>query len=69
MVTARNTDTNLDRPKRRPIGEGRFRFPYLRVGPYEITVRLAGFADVTRQLTLTVGSAFELPVIARPWPA
>src|ERR1700716_1015458 len=51
QVTARQTDTNL-------IGaattdrDGRFRFPYLRVGPYEITVRLAGFADINRQLTL-----------------
>ena len=42
--------------------EGRFRFPYLEVGPYEITVALDGFADATRSLTLTVGSAFELPV-------
>jgi len=61
QVTARQTDTNL-------IGaaatdrDGRFRFPYLRVGPYEITVRQAGFADVNRRLTLTVGAAFELPV-------
>ena len=42
--------------------DGRFRFPYLRVGPYEITVSLQGFADLTRALTLTVGAAFELPV-------
>jgi outer membrane receptor protein involved in Fe transport len=61
QVTARQTETNL-------TGEavtgqdGRFRFPYLRVGPYEIVVRQAGFAEVTRQLTLTVGAAFELPV-------
>ena len=43
--------------RRRP-----FRFPYLRVGPYEIVVSRAGFADATRTLTVTVGSAFELPV-------
>ena len=42
--------------------QGRFRFPYLRVGKYEITVRQPGFADATRQLTLTVGSAFEVPI-------
>ncbi len=42
--------------------EGRFRFPYLRVGPYEISVRHHGFQDATRGLTLTLGSAFELPV-------
>jgi len=61
VVTARQMDTNV-------AGEtttdqnGRFRFPYLKVGPYEVTVRLQGFADATRQLTLTVGSAFDLPV-------
>ena len=62
VVTARNTDTNLAAESVTDQA-GRFRFPYLRVGPYEITVRLAGFADVTRTLTLTVGSAFEVPVM------
>jgi hypothetical protein len=61
QVTVRQIERNLtgtavtDR-------EGRFRFPYLKVGPYEITVRQQGFKDVTRRLTLTVGAAFELPV-------
>src|SRR5206468_5353352 len=60
-VTARQTDTNLtttlftDR-------EGRFRFPYLRVGPYEVRVQQQGFAEAARSVTLTLGSAFELPV-------
>ena len=61
QVTARQTETNLT-GEAATDGEGRFRFPYLKVGPYEITVRQAGFADATRQLTLTVGAAFELPV-------
>jgi hypothetical protein len=61
QITARQTDTNLIGDATTD-GEGRFRFPYLRVGPYEIIVRQAGFADATRQLTLTVGAAFELPV-------
>src|SRR6185312_10669760 len=62
LVTARQTETNVS-------GEavtnqaGRFRFPYLKVGPYEIKVHLQGFADTTRSLTLTVGSAFELPIL------
>jgi hypothetical protein len=61
QVTARQIDTNLT--GQAVTGpDGRFRFPYLRVGPYEIAVRQPGFADVTRQLTLTVGAAFELPV-------
>src|SRR5262249_18829499 len=62
LVTARNTDTNLS-AETVTDRAGRFRFPYLRVGPYEMTVRLAGFADVTRMMTLTVGSAFEVPVM------
>lgn len=42
--------------------EGRFRFAYLKVGQYEIEVHHEGFAEVARRLTLTVGSAFELPI-------
>lgn len=42
---------------------GRFRFPYLRIGPYDITVTLSGFADVTRRLSVSAGSAFELPIV------
>jgi Carboxypeptidase regulatory-like domain/TonB dependent receptor len=60
-VQARHTETNLAR-ETLTDQEGRFRFPYLRVGRYEIIVRLAGFADVSRNVTVTVGSAFELPV-------
>jgi len=61
QVTARQTETNLT-ASAETDGEGRFRFPYLRVGTYEVTVRAAGFADATRRLALTVGAAFELPV-------
>jgi hypothetical protein len=60
-VTTRQTDTNLT-GSASTDREGRFRFPYLRVGQYEIKVHREGFADQTRSLTLTVGSAFELPV-------
>ena len=61
QVSARHTQTNLTSTA--VTGqEGRFRFPYLRVGHYEITVRQQGFQDAIRALTLTVGSAFELPV-------
>jgi hypothetical protein len=61
QVTARQTETNVTR-ETLTDREGRFRFPYLKVGPYEVTVRLEGFKDATRALTLTVASAFELPV-------
>jgi Carboxypeptidase regulatory-like domain/TonB dependent receptor-like, beta-barrel len=61
LVVARQTDTNLT-AETVTDGEGRFRFPYLKLGPYRLTVTLPGFVDVSRALTLTVGSAFELPV-------
>ncbi len=60
-VTARQIETNLTR-EAVTDEEGRFRFPYLRVGRYEIVARLPGFADASRNVTVTVGSAFELPV-------
>jgi hypothetical protein len=61
QVTARQIGTNLasalltDR-------DGRFLFPYLNVGQYEVRVQRLGFAVAVRSVTLTVGSAFELPV-------
>src|SRR5688500_1518445 len=42
--------------------EGRFRFPYLRTGAYEIKIDAAGFTALTTQLTVTVGQAFDMPV-------
>jgi hypothetical protein len=64
QVSARETETNAIR-ETVTDHDGRFRFPYLKVGRYEITVRLQGFADATRALTLTIGSAFELPMTLR----
>ena len=61
QVSARQTDTNVT-AETVTDSEGRFRFPYLKVGPYELKVHLQGFADSTRTLTLTVGSAFDLPI-------
>jgi len=48
---------------------GRFRFPYLQVGQYEVTIHEAGFSDAKRALTLTVGAAFDLPVTLTPGSA
>jgi hypothetical protein len=42
--------------------DGRFRFPYLRLGAYSVKVQKQGFAESVTTLTLTAGSAFELPV-------
>jgi hypothetical protein len=61
QVTAKQTETNL-LAEAVTDSAGRFRFPYLRVGPYQVTVQLSGFADATRTLTLTVGAAFDLPM-------
>lgn len=61
VVTARQIETNVSR-ETTTDSEGRFRFPYLNVGGYEIVARLPGFADATRQLTLTLGSAFDIPI-------
>lgn len=61
QVTARHAETNVTATGITDQ-DGRFRFPYLRIGPYEITVRLDGFRDNARRLTLTAGAAFELPV-------
>jgi hypothetical protein len=61
IAIARHTQTNVAAETVTDT-EGRFRFPYLRVGVYEIQVRQDGFQPVRRSLTLTLGSAFELPV-------
>ena len=60
-VAARQMDTNIISVVE-TNHEGRFRFPYLKVGRYEITAGHVGFADVTEPVTLTVGSAFDLPI-------
>ena len=62
MVTARQTETNVTAAATTDQ-DGRFRFPFLKVGPYEIRVQLQGFADSTRTLTLGVGSAFDMPIV------
>jgi hypothetical protein len=61
-VEARQTQTNLASVTTSGA-DGRFRFPYLRVGSYEITVTQPGFVVARRQLDLTLGSAFEIPVV------
>ena len=42
---------------------GRFRFPYLRIGAYELTASLSGFRREARRFVLSAGSAFEVPVV------
>jgi len=42
--------------------EGRFRFPYLAIGSYQVTATQSGFAPATRALSLTIGADFHLPI-------
>ena len=60
-VTARETETNVTQEATTDAG-GRFRFPYLKVGPYEVRAHLEGFVDVTRTLSVAVGGAYDLPL-------
>lgn len=55
MTTNVSVSTTTDR-------EGRFRFPYLPVGPYEVRVHEASFVDAVNSVTLTIGAEFDLPV-------
>jgi hypothetical protein len=58
-VSARQTATNIDKVSITDQ-QGRFRFAYLPVGNYEVKVHSPGFADISRTLALTVGSAFDI---------
>ena len=60
-VTARHTQTNI-KAAAVTDPDGRFRFPFLKVGPYELVVAKQGFRSASRSLSLNVGSAFQLPI-------
>lgn len=61
QVTARQIETNVSAETVTDVS-GRFRFAHLRVGPYELKVHIAGFNDLTQHLSVTAGSAFDLPL-------
>src|ERR1051325_822554 len=42
--------------------DGRYRFPYLRTGDYDLKIEARGFSEVTKQLTVSVGQALDLPI-------
>jgi outer membrane receptor protein involved in Fe transport len=58
-VSARQLETNItssgvtDR-------EGRFRFAYLKVGEYKVTVSKSGFAEAARTLPVSLGGAYDI---------
>jgi hypothetical protein len=41
---------------------GRYRFAYVQIGPYQLSVTANGFAPLTKELALSVGQAMDLPV-------
>ena len=61
QVTVRQVETNLSNTTTADQ-EGRFRFPYLKSGRYEISASAPGFSPTTRAVTLTLGAAFEVPI-------
>ena len=61
-VTARQLETDVTADAVTDSG-GRFRFPYLRVGAYELMVQMPGFTEAHRRIALSVGSAFEIPFV------
>ncbi|HEU4688188.1 MAG TPA: TonB-dependent receptor [Vicinamibacterales bacterium] len=61
-VSARQIETNVT-AETATNADGRFRFPYLRVGTYELKVYAPGFVDSTRTLSATVGAAFDIPIV------
>lgn len=58
-IVAKNSDTNQ---MQNVVSDenGRFRFPYLPVGNYEITCEQDGYAPLVQKMTATVGQAIEV---------
>src|SRR5215211_3204388 len=60
-VTATHLETNQQLTTTSDY-EGRYRFPYLRIGDYDLKVDAQGFSAVSKQLTVSVGQSLDLPV-------
>jgi hypothetical protein len=61
-ITTTNLETNQQQTSTSDA-EGRYRFAYLPVGAYKLSVAAqGGFAALSKQLTLTVGQALDLPL-------
>jgi hypothetical protein len=62
---ARLTIRNLENNQQRTVesdAAGLYRFSYLAVGSYQLTVEQEGFTSINEQLTLTVGQALDVPL-------
>ena len=60
-VTARQLQTNV-KTAAVTDPDGRFRFAFLRMGPYELTVAKQGFKAASRSLALNAGGAYQVPI-------
>lgn len=60
-LTAINLETN-QKQVATTDSDGRYRFPYLQVGRYNLSIGAQGFTSLTKPLTLTVGQALDLPL-------
>ena len=60
-VSVRQTDTNVT-VQAVTEADGRFRFSYLKIGPYELRAKLQGFKENARTLVLSAGSAFDISI-------
>lgn len=60
-LTAINIETNLKQTATTDH-QGRYRFPYLQVGSYKLMIAAEGFSPLTKELTVTVGQALDLPI-------
>ncbi|HEY6136185.1 MAG TPA: TonB-dependent receptor [Thermoanaerobaculia bacterium] len=63
-VTMRNVDRNQTQTASTDA-RGRFRFPLLAVGDYELSAAAAGFAPSRQRVCLTVGAALDVPLRLR----
>jgi carboxypeptidase family protein/TonB-dependent receptor-like protein len=59
VLTATNLETNQARTAKTDY-DGRFRFPYLQLGAYQLLVEAQGFVALSKELTLTVGQSIDL---------
>jgi Carboxypeptidase regulatory-like domain/TonB dependent receptor len=60
-VTATHVETN-QRLTTLSDQEGRYRFPYLRIGTYDLKIEAPGFSTINKQLTASVGQALDLSI-------
>jgi hypothetical protein len=60
-LTATHKETN-QRQETSTDADGRYRFAYLQVGTYTLTIEAQGFTSAHAEITVTVGQALELPL-------